>query len=148
MHDSPRKYCCLNCNALVIICRHCDHGNRYCKQCAPIMYLKARRRANSRYQKTYQGRINHAARQKEYRQRLKRKVTHQGCQAISVSDLLVNKGNCVEVTFEVENKPHTKDVFCHCCNKICSPFLRDDWLRHYAHKRRYKIFKAKKLLFG
>ena len=121
MHDHPRKYGCLKCNSLVIICRHCDHGNRYCKQCAPIMYLKSRRRANARYQKTYQGRINHAARQKR---------------------------NCAEVTLKVANKPYTKDVFCHCCNTMCSPFLRDDWLRYYVHKKRHKVFKAKKLIFG
>jgi hypothetical protein len=148
MHDHPRKYGCLKCNSLVIICRHCDHGNIYCKQCAPVMYLIARRRANTRYQKTYQGRINHAARQKRYRERLKQKVTHQGSQARSLRDLLVNKRNCVEVTFKVENKPYTKDIFCHCCNKMCSPFLRDDWLRYYVHKKRHKVLKAKKSISG
>jgi hypothetical protein len=55
-------------------------------RCAPVMYLKARRRANKRYQNTYQGHINHAARQKRYTERLKQKLTHQGSKALSVGD--------------------------------------------------------------
>ena len=112
------------------------------------MYLKARRRANKRYQNTYQGRINHAARQKRYRERLKQKVTHQGSKAELVRDLLINKRECAVLTFEVDRKRHTKDVYCHCCNKICSPFLRADWLRGSDYKNRAKIAKAKKLIFG
>ena len=113
MHDSPRQYGCLKCNRPTVICRHCDRGNRYCKQCAPIMYLKARRRAKQKYQKTYQGRINHAARQKRYRNRLKKKVTHQCSKVISLRDLLVNNGNSVEDTFKSEKKPYTKEIFCY-----------------------------------
>jgi hypothetical protein len=94
MHGSSRLYGCLNCNSPLVICRHCDRGNRYCKPCAPAMYLKARRRANKRYQSTYRGRINHAARQKSYRERQKQKVTHQGSKGRSVRDLLINKRKC------------------------------------------------------
>jgi hypothetical protein len=148
MQDSSRMYGCLKCNSPTIICRHCDRGNRYCKQCAPVMYLKARRRANKRYQSTYQGRINHAARQKRYRERLKQKVTHQGSKAQSVSDLLFNKRKCAVLTFEVDRKRHTKDVYCHCCNKRCSPFLRADWLRASDYKKRSKVAEAKNLIFG
>jgi hypothetical protein len=113
------------------------------------MYLKARRSANKRYQKTYQGRINHAARQKRFRERLKQKVTHQGSEAQSVRDLfwlnstgLFNKRKCAVLTFEVDRKRHTKDVYCHCCNKICSPFLRADWLSS-DHKKRIELANAK-----
>jgi hypothetical protein len=148
MQDSSRLYGCLNCNYPVIIYRQCDRGNRYCKQCEPAMYLKARHRANKRYQNTYQGRINHAARQKRYRERLKQKVTHQGSKGQSVRDLLVNKRKCVIWTFEVDSKRHTKYIYCHCCNKICSPFLRADWLRSSDCKKRTELAKAKKLVFG
>ena len=203
MQDSSRMYGCLKCNSPTIICRHCDRGNRYCKQCAPVMYLKARRRANKRYQNTYQGRINHAARQKRYRERLKldpavkpreiaastdapgygnkvlitnkvttnffptpitplattlstsstagsrlkQKVTHQGSKAQSIGDLLLNKRKSAVLTFEVDIKRHTKDVYCHCCNKICSPFLRADWLSVSDYKKRSKVAEAKKLIF-
>jgi hypothetical protein len=148
MHASSRMYGCLKCNCLIIICRHCDRGYRYCKQCARVMYLKARRRANKRYQNTYQGRINHAARQKRYRERLKQKVTHQGSKVQSVRDLLFNKRKCAVLTLEVDSKRHTKDVYCHFCNKICSPFFRADWLRTSDYKKKRQITKAKKLVFG
>jgi hypothetical protein len=148
MHDSSRLYSCLSCHCIIIICTHCDRGNIYCKQCAPVRFLRAKQRANKRYQATYKGRLNHAARQKRYRERLKQKVTYQGFKARSVRDLLVDKGKCVKTLFNTSKKSHIKDIFCHCCNKICSPFLRDGWLSDYDHKKRHKVFKAKKLIFG
>ena len=48
------------------------------------MYLIIHRRANTRYQKTYQGRINHSVRQ---------------------------KWNCVKMIFKDENKPHSRGIF-------------------------------------
>ena len=100
MQGSSRLYGCFSCNSPIIICRHCDRGNRYCKQCAPVMYLKARRRANKRYQSTYRGRINHAVRQKRYRERQKQKVTHQCSKGQSVRDLVMNKRKCAMLTVE------------------------------------------------
>jgi hypothetical protein len=126
----------------------------------PVMYLKARRRANKRSQNIYQGRINNAVRQKRYqkryqksyqksyRERLKQKVTYQGSKAQSVSDLLFNKRKCAVLTFEVDRKRHTKDLYCYFCNKICSPFLRADWLRASDYNKRSKVTEAKKLIFG
>jgi hypothetical protein len=148
MQGSSRLYGCLSCNSPIIICRHCDRGNRYCKQCAPFMYLKARRRANKRYQSTYRGRINHAARQKRYRERQKQKVTHQCSKGQSVRDLLINKRKCAMLTVEADRKQHNKDVYCYICNEICSPFLRHDWLRSSDYKKRVEVANAKKLVFG
>ena len=148
MQGSSRLYGCLGCNSPIVICRHCDRGNRYCKPCAPVMYLKARRRANTRYQSTYQGRINHAARQKRYRERQKQKVTHQTSKGQSVRDLLINKRKCATLTLDVAKKRHNKDVYCHICDEICSPFLRHDWLRSTDYKKRVEVANAKKLVFG
>jgi hypothetical protein len=50
-------------------------------RCAPVMYLKARRRANKRYQNTYQGRINHAARQKRYTEATEAEIDASGFQS-------------------------------------------------------------------
>jgi hypothetical protein len=112
------------------------------------MYLKARRRANTRYQSTYQGRINHAARQKRYRERQKQKVTHQTSKGQSVRDLLINKRKCATLTLDAAKKRHNKDVYCHICDEICSPFLRHDWLRSTDYKKRVEVANAKKLVFG
>jgi hypothetical protein len=112
------------------------------------MYLKARRRANKRYQSTYRGRINHAARQKSYRERQKQKVTHQGSKGWSVRDLLINKRKCASLTLETDRKRPNKDVYCHICNEICSPFLRHDWLRSTDYRKRAEVVNAKKLAFG
>jgi len=112
------------------------------------MFLKAKQRANKRYQSSYKGRINHAARQKRYRERIKHKVTYQCCKVQSARDLLVNKRKCVKMTFTASIKRHSKNVFCHCCGDICSPFLRSDWVRYFVRKKGRAEIKAKKLVFG
>jgi hypothetical protein len=73
------------CGAVFYLCRHCDRGQRYCSgRCG----LKARRlqlrQANRRHQQTREGRDDHRDRQREYRQRLKVRVTDQGFAAPSV----------------------------------------------------------------
>ena len=138
MHSS-RLYTCLNCHCLITICCHCDRGNRYCKQCSPIMRLRARQRANKRYQNTYQGRLNHAARQKRYRKRLKQKMTYQGSHAISLRDLISDKRKCAIVNYKPVKKQNPNDIYCHCCHKICPPFLRSDSLRRSKLARRFRM---------
>ena len=88
MNNTARLYSCQRCNAQVTICRHCDHGNRYCMECAPIARQEARKRAALRYQDNHQGRLNHAARQSQYRERQRKKVTHKGSITLRISDLL------------------------------------------------------------
>ena len=141
MKEIYRHYNCLNCNSQIILCRYCDRGNIYCKQCAPIMYLKTRQRANKRYQSSYQGRINHAARQKRYRERerLKHKVTYQGSKMISLCDLLIKKRKDVIINFKPVKKRTIKDVFCHCCGKSCSGFIRDDYLYDLNQNRKRRV---------
>ncbi len=144
MQDSSRQYSCLCCHSIIIICCRCDRGNRYCKHCAPIMSLKARQRAGKRYQSTYQGRINHAARQKRYRERLKQKVTHKGSKVISLCDLLIEKRKSFTTKIKIETKANSYNVFCHCCDKICSPFFRHDSLGNSKLGRKLRFPKPKK----
>lgn len=66
-----RLYDCLSCMTKVIICSNCDRGNVYCVQCAPIAKAKSKKAAAKRYQNSRQGRLNHAKRQRAYRQRQK-----------------------------------------------------------------------------
>ncbi len=142
MPTTARLYYCLNCNCQNIICSRCDRGNRYCKQCAPIIKAENQKKANQRYQRTYQGKINHAARQKRYRERLKQKVTYQGSKRTSLRDLLNKKRKGVIINFESDKKRKPQDIFCHCCDENCSTPLRDDYLtdlnRNNKRRGRYK----------
>lgn len=141
MKECSRRYCCLNCNCQVIICSHCDRGNRYCKQCSPKIALKVRQRANKRYQITYQGRLNHAARQKRYRERerLKKKVTYTGSNSISFRDLLNKKRKDVNINFKPDKKQKSKDIFCHCCGKSCSELSHGDYSSNLNLNRKRKV---------
>ena len=62
------------------LCRHCDRGQRYCSlRCRQKSRRLQRREANRRYQQSLgrEGRLDHRQRQREYRQRLKARVTDQ-----------------------------------------------------------------------
>ena len=88
---TARLFYCALCDTQVIICSKCDRGNIYCgDECARLARLESSRAAGKRYQESYKGRLNHAARQQQYRQRQQKKmaeknikikkVTHQGSQ--------------------------------------------------------------------
>ena len=62
------------------LCPHCDRGQRYCRpHCRDKSRRLQRREANRRYHQSLglEGRIDHRQRQREYRQRLKARVTDQ-----------------------------------------------------------------------
>jgi len=68
------------CSAVFYLCRHCDRGQRYCSsRCREKSRRLQRREANRRYQQSLggDGRLDHRQRQREYRQRLKARVTDQ-----------------------------------------------------------------------
>jgi hypothetical protein len=67
------------CQTVFWICAHCDRGQRYC---SPTCRTEARRRqhraANSRYQQSLEGKLDHRDRQQQYRERRCRaRVTDQ-----------------------------------------------------------------------
>jgi hypothetical protein len=75
-----RLYNCRRCGLQVRICSRCDHGNIYCAgECARIRRRESVRRAGARYQRGRRGAHRHAARQRTWRTRRRREVTHQGC---------------------------------------------------------------------
>jgi hypothetical protein len=88
MNSCARLYNRYRCHAQVQICSHCDRGNIYCNDCAPIAREDAQRRAAKRYQSSLQGRTKHTARQRRYRERQQQKVTHKGSFRITLHDLL------------------------------------------------------------
>ena len=77
-HATGRFFLCARCRAQVLICSCCDCGNIYCERgCAEEARRTKQRAAGRRYQLSFRGRRNHAARERAYRARQK-KVTHQG----------------------------------------------------------------------
>lgn len=132
VNNSARLYNCSRCHSLVFICQQCDRGNIYCKECSVKANREAKSRAAARYQKTFQGRLNHAARQHRYREKLKQKVTHKGSASTRFRDLLIDKQKKVNPTFAFLNFDKYTLILCHSCNKQCSHFLRNQFLRRTA----------------
>jgi hypothetical protein len=68
---------CARCHRQVVICSHCDRGQRYCStHCARVQRRRSAREAARRYQRTRLGGRNNAARQKRWRLRIATTVTH------------------------------------------------------------------------
>ena len=69
--DRPaRLFLCAGCRVQVVLCSHCDRGNRYCSRtCWRQTHDLARREAACRYQRSRGGRVRHAARSQRWRQR-------------------------------------------------------------------------------
>ena len=104
--DPPgRLFLCARCRVQVVLCSHCDRGNRYCgRSCRRMARDAARRESARRYQRSRRGRLAHAERSRRWRQRRdvheggdggdggggrKHKVTHQGCPPGSAAAPLV-----------------------------------------------------------
>ncbi len=129
MENTARLYNCAQCHIQVIICRHCDRGNIYCNDCAPVARVDAQRKAGERYQLSKQGRTKHAARQRLYRQRLRKKVTHQGSLRLSLRDLLQERSEIRVVGKKSSHIIQHDDISCHSCRLEVSPFVRLGYLR-------------------
>ena len=134
METSSRKYQCLRCHALVIICHHCDHGQRYCANgCSEKAREESKKRASKKYQATRQGRFNNAARQQRFRSQLKQKVTHHTSLTIPLCDVLIKRS--IPAKKATIPPKYEKVMHCHHCGEVCCPFLRDDFLRYKLTKR-------------
>jgi hypothetical protein len=75
-----RPRICRTCSELFGICRHCDRGHCYCSDpCREKARRQQRRNANRRYEQSLgeAGCEDHCTRQRDYRQRLKARVTDQ-----------------------------------------------------------------------
>jgi hypothetical protein len=87
--DRPaRLFLCARCRDQVLLCSHCDRGQRYCgPACSRQARDAAQRDAARRYQRSRRGRMAHAARTRRWRSRrlahrgVANSVTHQGSQA-------------------------------------------------------------------
>lgn len=123
--DLPgRRYLCADCRTAVLICSHCDRGQRYCTTgCAGQARRRSVRAAGRRYQAGRRGRHAHAERQQRYRARMQ-KVTHQGSPPPAWADQLA-----------FEPSVPVKPVPGHCCR--CHRRL-PDWVRQDFLRRRIR----------
>lgn len=85
--DSFREARCNLCSAVFYVCRSCDRGQVYCSEpCRDAGGRASRRETQRRYQRSYAGRRDHAARQARYRTKdSKQKVTHHGIEKFALS---------------------------------------------------------------
>lgn len=90
MDRVARLFLCARCRDQVLLCSHCDRGQRYCsRSCSSVSRRERRRETAQRYQSSRSGQLKHAARMGRWRQRRRslrqasagdiNKVTHQGC---------------------------------------------------------------------
>jgi hypothetical protein len=120
MEAPGRRYLCAGCRTAVVICSHCDRGNRYCtKRCAQHARRSAMRAAGRRYQRSRRGAHAQAERQRRYRAR-QQKVTHQGSPPATPPDQLPS-----------EPLSPTTLLPGHCCRcqRALSAWVRQDFLR-------------------
>lgn len=127
MSSSARLFQCLGCQRQVIICRQCDRGQSYCAQgCAQRARRASLRQAGRRYQQSFQGRLNHALRQRRYREKQSQEkaiVTHHTSKQPQVVSCCTQRqnhsGNTVKATV----------THCHFCSEAISGWLRLDFLQ-------------------
>jgi hypothetical protein len=72
METRTHIFNCGWCHTRVFICTKRDHRNKYCGlNCAKMARQKYLHRTRTRYQNSRKGKLNHAKRQKRYRERQK-----------------------------------------------------------------------------
>lgn len=127
LEDSYRLFNCARCLAQVRICPRCDRGQIYCGRSCSIRSRREKQlEAGRRYQDKFEGRLRHAARQQQYRERQSQKVTHQGPPAPGPSCIMTSDDVDEELIAELAG---VEVVFCDFCRRPCRPFARLDPLR-------------------
>jgi hypothetical protein len=123
MEHSARIFNCVRCHNQVIICSCCDRGNIYCGSiCSQESRKESHRRSDKRYQDTYRGRVNHANRQRRYRECKQKNVTDHGSKETTTNDLLqLDINEAVKIVREDELR-------CHFCGHSCDQLLRTSFL--------------------
>ena len=160
MARSARLFLCARCRDQVLLCSHCDRGQRYCSRACSFACRRERRRQTARrYQDSRGGSLKHAARAACWRDRrrsLRRacaagdidKVTHQGCPhtLADASLLACDTPSACELTARCESaadaEPATAAVapfvalVCRRCAHPLLPHVRLNWLRGNGVRRR------------
>ena len=133
MEQSARMYNCVGCHRQITLCSACDRNNIYCgSTCAHAARVRSCHLACQRYQKSLRGRHKHAARQQQYRDRLRKKVTHHTSTVLPPRVVLPKQLN-ERMLVAIKGYLH-----CHFCGKPCSLFLRRSYLRHSRQHLPYR----------
>jgi len=130
---SGRLFLCARCRSQVLICSHCDRGQRYCAEsCAWEARHQSQREAGRRYARSRAGRFACAERNRRYRARRKN-VTHQGSPG-QRQDAVVVVTTAVVATKPVSlARPHLWR--CHWCGRPCALTVRLGPLRNRRVRR-------------
>jgi hypothetical protein len=113
--ESLRRVICgwEDCHSGFLLCRRCDHGDRYCsRKCRQ----EARRRSLSagrlRHQRSEDGRLDHRDRNRVYRERRRRRVMeHRSEVAPKTCNLRVRRAEAPPVDAEHTHAPTAVDDF-------------------------------------
>ena len=156
--DRPaRLFLCVGCRVQVVLCSHCDRGNRYCSRtCWRQTHDLARREAACRYQRSRAGSVRHAARSQRWRQRTAlraaegagaditgctdadaaHKVTHQGSPPwVAAAPLAACTPDIASTTADPSaDAPASPTVRrCYRCAAVQPDWLRQGFLRRGRH---------------
>ena len=135
METTARLFNCARCRCQVALCSYCDRGNIYCGQgCSQQGRRESVRAAGRRYQRTRRGRFAHAERQRRYRLRV-RKVTHQGSADLRPDALLSPETRIGGAQSATRLVTKAQGLLCQFCKRLCSPFVRLDFLHRPAPRR-------------
>ncbi len=142
---SYRPFFCGLCRDSVVVCRCCDHGQRYCvdSNCGGRARQRLLRRYRRDYQLTRRGRSRHAARQARYRLRLTQKrqppdekvTDHPSPTAFGPDKVFGNEPSPQDDVDEAAPAPAPTPApdpelqRCAVCHRLCGPFQHrwDDW---------------------
>lgn len=134
-----RKLTCAWCHDLVVFCEDCDKRQRYCsEECAKLGRRMSLRLAGARYQSTFDGKRNHAARQEAYEIRLREKLTHQLFSLDRSSEIVEQAEQTTDQGYQPQ--PATPVLHCNSCGRRC-----DFVVRHYhgsSSRQRRKHFQG------
>lgn len=127
MKHATRLFQCALCHTQSRVCSKCDRGQIYCGTvCAFFARKKSMKLAGIRYQRTFNGKLNHAARQARYRMRQNEIVTHQGSLSMPQYAPINSLKNESE---ETETRQKKSVLTCDFCKKPVSDWIRNDFLR-------------------
>jgi len=151
--DSHRRFYCARCHSVVVLCRRCDRGQRYCgPQCSTEARCESLRRAARRYRQTVKGRQANAERQRRFRTRRAADVTHQG-RALKASRVsprdepgahrretpsMAVSGPTQLRSDHVRRAPSSAaeaEQRCTCCQQLCGRFTRWEFLSELRPRR-------------
>lgn len=135
-----RRFQCARCGNEVLICSHCDRGNRYCSVCSPICRRESQREAGRRYQKTHGGAMNHARRQARYRASMKESDASgfTSSDPGATSEPMTTPADAPAATSPSveeggESVPRSRSAAglprCSFCGQTCAPVVRTDVIR-------------------